>query len=126
MIRYNVQTSVSLMSAEPARPNFINDQAVTSSPPRNRLRKIAATSAAEFLVHSADSQVNWTAMQELKPLLEEFLCEWHGTSGDGDIVSWESWTRLLKPVEQYLDSPRLQTPRMTKYLLVHLLECVLR
>jgi hypothetical protein len=59
-------------------------------------------------------------------MLEDFLYAFHEASQDGDIVSWSSWTSLLKPVEQYLSKPDIQTPETTKYMLLRLLECVLR
>ena len=59
-------------------------------------------------------------------MLEEFLYAWHETSREGDIVSWNSWTFLLKPVEQYLSDSDMQTAATTKYMLLRLLECVLR
>ena len=70
--------------------------------------------------------VNWRQRIKLQGMLEEFLYAWHETSREGDIVSWNSWTFLLKPVEQYLSDSDMQTAATTKYMLLRLLECVLR
>lgn len=116
-----------MMQSGSAKPKPSPEHAASSSALPDREQQIVERDVADLLVNGpGDSPLDGARRVELRAILQEFIYRWHEASGDGDIVSWDSWASLLAPVEHYLGKPDLQTPRTTRYLLVRLMECVLR
>jgi hypothetical protein len=105
----------------PASPK----RAYTSRRPELRIvgrRSVSReTHIAELLAQTGEAK-----RAQVQALLQEFVAAWQATARDGAIVSWTSWTAMLKPVEQYLGQAELHSAAVTRYLLLHMLECVLR
>lgn len=95
--------------------------AAPTPPPDLRVVAGQTTQLSDLLTQTAEAH-----RAQLQALLQEFRSAWQATARDGAIVSWTSWTAMLKPVEHYLGQAEMHSAATTRYLLLHLLECVLR